>query len=63
MFKSYSFAQAYPVLYTADDPADLDLVTRDTYLDNWVRVVDALEPRYGVPFGSMVAFLHPESRV
>jgi hypothetical protein len=27
-----------------------------------VRVVDALNPRYGVPFGSMVAFLHPESR-
>jgi hypothetical protein len=62
VFKSYSFAQAYPVLYTADDPADLELVTRDTYLDDWVRVVDALQPRYGVPFGSMVAFLHPESR-
>ena len=62
MFKSYSFAQAYPVLYTADDPADLELISRDTYLDDWVRVVDALEPRYGVPFGSMVAFLHPDSR-
>jgi UDP-MurNAc hydroxylase len=62
VFKSYSFAQSYPVLYTAEDPADLELVTRETYLDNWVRVVDALEPRYGVPFGSMVAFLHPESR-
>jgi UDP-MurNAc hydroxylase len=62
VFKSYSFAQAYPVLYTADDPADLELISRDTYLDDWVRVVDALAPRYGVPFGSMVAFLHPESR-
>jgi len=62
VFKSYSFAQAYPVLYTADDPADLALVTRDTYLDDWVRVVDELAPRYGVPFGSMVAFLHPDSR-
>jgi len=61
VFKSYSFAQSYPLLYTADDPADLELVTRDTYVDNWVRVVDALEPRYAVPFGSMVAFLHPES--
>ena len=61
VFKSYSFAQSYPIMYTADDPADLELVTRDTYLDNWVRVVDALEPRYGVPFGSMVAFLHPDS--
>ena len=62
VFKSYSFAQAYPVLYTADDPADLTLITRDTYLDDWVSVVDELGPRYGVPFGSMVAFLHPESR-
>jgi UDP-MurNAc hydroxylase len=62
VFKSYSFAQSYPILYTADDPADLELVTRDSYLDNWVRVVDALEPRYGVPFGSMVAFLHPDSK-
>jgi UDP-MurNAc hydroxylase len=62
VFKSYSFAQAYPVLYTADDPDDLTLITRDTYLDDWVRVVDELHPRYGVPFGSMVAFLHPESR-
>jgi hypothetical protein len=62
VFKSYSFAQAYPVLYTADDPADLTLIDRDTYLDDWVRVVDELAPRYGVPFGSMVAFLHPESR-
>ena len=41
VFKSYSFAQSYPVLYTADDPADLELITRDTYLDDWVRVVDA----------------------
>ena len=61
VFKSYSFAQSYPIMYTADDPAELELVTRDTYLDSWVRVVDALQPRYGVPFGSMVAFLHPDS--
>jgi UDP-MurNAc hydroxylase len=61
VFKSYSFAQSYPLLYTADDPADLELVTRDTYLDNWVRVVDAFQPEYAVPFGSMVAFLHPDS--
>ena len=49
------------MLYTADDPADLELVTRDTYLDDWVQVVEQLGPRYGVPFGSMVAFLHPDS--
>jgi UDP-MurNAc hydroxylase len=62
VLKSYSFAQSYPVLYTADDPADLELVTRETYLDNWISVVDTFNPEYGVPFGSMVAFLHPESR-
>ncbi len=62
VFKSYSFAQAYPVCYTADDPADLQLVSRETYLDDWVRTVDRLAPRYGVPFGSMVSFLHPQSR-
>jgi UDP-MurNAc hydroxylase len=62
VFKSYSFAQAYPTCYTADDPADLGLLTRDSYLDDWIGVVDTLQPRYGVPFGSMVAFLHPESR-
>jgi len=61
VFKSYSFAQSYPVLYTADDPADLELVTRESYLDNWVDVVEGFNPRFGVPFGSMVAFLHPES--
>jgi hypothetical protein len=62
VFKSYSFAQAYPTCYTADDPADLALITRDSYLDDWISVVTTLQPRYGVPFWSMVAFLHPESR-
>jgi UDP-MurNAc hydroxylase len=62
VFKSYSFAQGYPACYTADDPADLELITRDSYIDDWIAVVRALEPRYGVPFGSMVAFLHAESR-
>jgi UDP-MurNAc hydroxylase len=62
VFKSYSFAQAYPACYSADDPADLELLTRDSYIDDWIGVVKELAPRYGVPFGSMVAFLHPESR-
>ena len=62
VFKSHSFAQSYPVLYTADDPDDLTLVTRETYLNDFFEVMTALRPRYAVPFGSMVAFLHPESR-
>ena len=61
-FKSHSFAQSYPVLYRADDPDDLTMVTRDTYLDDFFETMQQLRPRYAIPFGSMVAFLHPESR-
>jgi len=59
--KAHSFAQSYPLGYTADDPADLTLVRRETYLDDFLRVMKILQPRYAVPFGSMVGFLHPES--
>jgi len=62
VFKSYSFAQSYPIAYTAEDPADLELLTRDAYLDDFCGRVRDLRPKYGVPFGSMVAFLHPENR-
>ena len=62
VFKSYSFAQSYPIAYEAEDPADLQLLTRDAYLDDFCGRVRDLRPRYGVPFGSMVAFLHPENR-
>ena len=60
-FKSHSFAQAYSVLYTADDPADLSLVDRDTYIEDFRLAMEALRPRYAIPFASMVGFLHPES--
>ena len=61
-FRSHSFAQSYPVLYTADDPADLVMVDRDTYIEDFGLTMEALRPRYAVPFGSMVGFLHPESQ-
>jgi hypothetical protein len=61
LFKSHSFAQAYPACYQAEDPADLELIDRDTYLNDAVQAIRELEPRFAVPFGSMVAFLHPES--
>lgn len=61
LLKSHSFAQAYPACYRAEDPADLELIDRDTYLNDAVEAIRALEPRFAVPFGSMVAFLHPES--
>ena len=59
--KAHSFAQSYPLAYTAEDPADLGLVRRDTFLQDFLRVMRQLQPRYAVPFGSMVGFLHPES--
>ena len=61
-FKSYSFAQSYPVLYTADDPADLALLDRNMYIEDFRLAMEAIRPRYAVPFGSMVGFLHPQSR-
>ncbi len=62
VFKSHSFAQSYPVLYEAEDPADLELVSPDTYIADFRNTMAGLRPRYAVPFGSMVGFLHPESR-
>ncbi len=62
MLKSHSWAQAYPFCYEADDPADLHLIERETYHRDFVAIARELQPRYAVPFGSMVAFLHPESR-
>lgn len=61
-FKTHSWAQAYPLSYTADDPADLSLVTEATFVDDFFDAVGVLRPRYVVPFASDVAFLHPQSR-
>jgi UDP-MurNAc hydroxylase len=61
LFKSHSWAQAYPVRYRADDPADLELVKRESYVADFVELVDAMRPGFAVPFASMVCFLHPET--
>lgn len=61
VLKTHSWAQSYPNLYEADDPADLTLLERRTYLDEFIDAVRTLQPRYAVPFANMVAFLHPES--
>lgn len=60
--KSHSFAQSYPVLYESEDPEQLRLVSRDSYIDDFHDVMSGLQPRFAVPFGSMVGFLHPDSR-
>src|SRR5215217_3882804 len=62
LFKTHSWAQSYPHGYEAEDPADLTLLTRQTYLEDFVASAAQLQPRYAVPFANMVAFLHPESR-
>ena len=61
MFKSHSWAQGYPVRYTADDPSELGLVSRESYVADFVETVERVRPRYAVPFASMVCFLHPET--
>jgi UDP-MurNAc hydroxylase len=62
VFKSHSFAQAYPSCYTINDPADAKLMTREDFLETFIDALRELRPKYAVPFASMVAFLHPESR-
>lgn len=62
MFKTHSWAQSYPIGYEAEDPADLALLTRQTYIDDFVDAAKQLQPTYAVPFANMVAFLHPESQ-
>jgi UDP-MurNAc hydroxylase len=62
VFKSHSFAQAYPSCYDIKDPADAKLMTREDFLETFIDALRELRPKYAVPFASMVAFLHPESR-
>lgn len=62
VFKSHSFAQAYPNCYAIADPADGGLVIRDDFVTTFLHTMRELQPRYAVPFASMVAFLHPESQ-
>ena len=60
--KSHSFAQSYPAHYTADDPDDLRLVSASSLIGDFHHAMSILRPRYAIPFGSMVGFLHPDSR-
>jgi len=62
VFKSHSFAQAYPNCYEMEDPADADLMSREDFLETFLDAIRKLRPKHSIPFASMVAFLHPESR-
>jgi UDP-MurNAc hydroxylase len=61
MLKGHSWAQGYPNCYEADDPADLRIVSREGFVEDFIDAVRRFRPRYAVPFASMVAFLHPET--
>jgi UDP-MurNAc hydroxylase len=61
MFKSHSWAQAYPVRYTSDDPKQLSLVSRESYVADFVEMAEQIKPEHAIPFASMVCFLHPDT--
>jgi UDP-MurNAc hydroxylase len=62
LFKSHSFAQAYPNCYNFADPADAQYMTRDDFFETFIGEVREMRPKFAIPFASMVAFLHPESQ-
>ena len=62
VLKSHSWAQAYPNCYTAANPQDTKLLDRADYPETFISTVREMSPRYAVPFASMVAFLHPDTR-
>ena len=37
-------------------------MTREDFLETFIDTIRELRPQYAIPFASMVAFLHPESR-
>lgn len=61
VFKTHSWAQGYPHCYTADDEADLGLLTTEGYVTDFLKSVRDFRPKHAVPVGSTVAFLHPDS--
>jgi len=61
LLKNYSAAQAYPGCYQAEREADLGMISRSSYLVDFLGTAAATSPRYAVPFASMTCFLHPET--
>ena len=61
LLKNYSWAQAYPICYQGDDPSDLALLRRESYVQDFVETARHVRPTYAVPFASMVGFLHPQT--
>jgi UDP-MurNAc hydroxylase len=61
VFKSHSWASAFPNCYEFETPSDVQVLDPASYIASFVEAVQELQPDYAVPFASMVAFLHPDS--
>ncbi len=62
LFRSHAPAQSYPFCYSADDPADLELLPEDYYTKSFAAAAKRIQPRFAIPFASNVCHLHPESQ-
>jgi UDP-MurNAc hydroxylase len=61
VFRSHSFAQAYPQSYTSPNPGDLMLRKKEDYSRDFINAARRCGARYAVPFASNVCFLHRET--
>lgn len=61
VLKNYSVAQAYPACYRARRESDLERLSRQSYLTDFLQTALDTGARYAVPFASMTCFLHPET--
>jgi UDP-MurNAc hydroxylase len=61
VFRSHSFAQAYPECYTSPNEEDLTLRKKEDYFRDFINASRRCRARYAVPFASNVCFLHRET--
>ncbi len=61
LFKSYSFASAFPNCYEFDSDGEGMSLTSSDYCATFLRAVEELDAEHAIPFASMVGFLHPDA--
>ncbi len=61
LFKSHSFASAFPNCYDFNDPGDGLSLTAKDYCATFLHSADELDAKNAIPFASMVGFLHPDT--
>lgn len=62
VFKSHSFASAFPNCYEFDAAGDGLSLKASDYCATFLHSVEELDAKNAVPFASMVGFAHPETR-